>query len=139
MKDTLFVIIVVGAFLGAAFGGALIARALEGEGTVTTVSQEELSSQARELKEEIFNLRQKVLEQGIGPAMENLTNGSGAARLTKDQDLLLTVCAEAQAELAADDVLWTKIREFWPLGPEKLEKLENFRKMHGELCAGVIQ
>jgi anaerobic glycerol-3-phosphate dehydrogenase len=108
--------------------GTFLARAVE---------QDEL----RPVREEIFNLRQQLLELRVFWTREKFERDANLIGLGTEGDAQrrALACAEVKDQLQAFDLVWTKIREFWPLGQEKLEALEDFRKMYSEYCAEANQ
>jgi hypothetical protein len=97
--------------------------------------------ESRAIREEIFNLRQQILELRVFWAREKFERSADlvSSGVEGDSQRRALACAEVKDQLRAFDLLWTKIREFWPLGPEKLATLEDFRKVYSEYCAEANQ
>jgi hypothetical protein len=128
-RTSLFIFaLLIGLF--AAFGSSLLVRA-QAEDVVT---KEEFEQEKRLSREETYNLRQQILEQRVYFSMEELGSSSAMAQINNDPFLLMGACAEHYDAWKGYQTMWTKIREFWPLGPEKLEALEQFTKQLQQIC-----
>lgn len=122
----------VGAMLfSIAIVGVLVARAQ----TEDYVTQTAFDAESRALREEVYNLRQQMLEQRVSQTLQTFGIVVDAATQAESADGLTRVCSETKEKLDAYKVLWQKIRDFWPLGNEKLEPLEALVAEHAKRCS----
>lgn len=125
-------------------GHVLVSRAQESATPVYVTkadfdaAQSASAQESRALREQIYNLRQQVLEQRILKNTGAFSDQLVEANAKLDSDMKTRVCAEASSKIAAYEDEWAQILAFWPLGSQKLDALETLKQLNSSGCAVFV-
>ena len=118
-----------------ALGQQVLQQKVTNQGTTAVNDlKKSFTQESRSVREEIYNLRQQVLELKVENSSKEFNAAFGLAVRDRNTNDLATACAQGKSSLEVDKVLWQKILDFWPLGSEHLSVLDGFEKFLKDSC-----